>query len=230
MEWYIETFKVIVERLGRGFAARGISNAGHSLKSKLLDVQRSDGDLAIPWTVDGQVLHKCAYVDLLLEECKKMRHDRDGQQCDEIRRRTAMAASDVFPKLIFVSHSIGAHFTQRLCMLRPDLLKRTRLLIHLMPFIRMKAPGIIKQRILDFAGKHPNSLITIHEIIMKFLKTLPRAWVKGGMRQMIMPNDQACEVAVDLVRQPAFARNYLSLGTEEIRDVPENFDVRYVIA
>ena len=61
-------------------------------------------------------------------------------------------------------------------------------------------------------------------------KTLPRAWVKGGMSQMIMPNDQACEVAVDLVRQPAFARNYLSLGTEEIRDVPENFDVRYVIA
>jgi peroxiredoxin len=58
VEWYLPMFVQLVETLGPGFAARGVSNAGHSTVDSHLNVEQwkdsTDRDATIPWTVDGQ--------------------------------------------------------------------------------------------------------------------------------------------------------------------------------
>jgi pimeloyl-ACP methyl ester carboxylesterase len=216
VEWYLPMFVQLVERLGPGFAARGVSNAGHSTKSdSAVNVEQwqnsPDRDISIPWTVDGQVYHKCAYMDTVAHEF------------NTLKKQWGFPESAESPRFIFVSHSIGVHFTQRLFILRPSILERTRLLISLMPFTRMKAPRS-KQRLLDFAAANPEQTIRVHQGLMRILQQMPFQWVDILM-QGTMKDKDGRKVAVELVRQPAFARNFFSLGLEEIRDVPEEFDV-----
>ena len=74
VHWYSDTLAHIVKRLGRGYAARGVSYAGHGVvddvvgteedhnqsfhsenlenKNNTYDKQRKD--MSIPWTMDGQ--------------------------------------------------------------------------------------------------------------------------------------------------------------------------------
>jgi pimeloyl-ACP methyl ester carboxylesterase len=217
VEWYLPMFTQLVERLGPGFAARGCSNAGHSTKSdSAVNVEQwkdsPERDVSIPWTVDGQVYHKCAHMDAIVDEL------------NALKEQWRFPESVESPRFIFVSHSIGVHFTQRLCILRPRMLERTRLFINLMPFIRMKAPRS-KQRLLDFVAANPEQTIRVHEALMRILQRLPLHWVDLLM-QGTMQDKDGRKVAVELVREPAFARNFFSLGLEEIRDVPEEFDVR----
>jgi pimeloyl-ACP methyl ester carboxylesterase len=216
VEWYLPMFLQLVERLGPGFAARGVSNAGHSTKSdSAVNVEQwknsPDRDISIPWTVDGQVYHKCAYLDNVVYEF------------NTLQKQWGYSESAESPRFIFISHSIGVHFTQRLFVLRPSILKRTRLLISLMPFTRMKAPRS-KQRLLDFVAANPEQTIRVHQGLMRILQQMPFHWVDILM-QGTMKDKDGRKVAVELVRQPAFARNFFSLGLEEIRDVPEQFDV-----
>ena len=216
VEWYLPMFVQLVERLGPGFAARGVSNAGHSTKSdSAVNVEQwkdsPDRDISIPWTVDGQVYHKCAYMDTVVHEL------------NALEKQWGFPESAESPRFIFVSHSIGVHFTQRLCILRPSILARTRLLINLMPFTRMKAPRS-KQRLLDFVAANPEQTIRVHQGLMQILQQMPFQWVDLLM-QGTMKDKDGRKLAVELVRQPAFARNFFSLGLEEIRDVPEEFDV-----
>jgi pimeloyl-ACP methyl ester carboxylesterase len=105
--WYQQNLVELVERLGPGFAARGVSYAGHSPTQALTQVDaRKSRD--IPWTVDGQIEHKCAFLDFILSE-----EDKSGETKNDP------------PRLLFLSHSIGSHMVQRLCIIRPDLLART---------------------------------------------------------------------------------------------------------
>lgn len=248
IEWYIPSFADIVGRLGPGFAARGVSNAGHGVSEAELEAY-SDGTISttfIPWTIDGQVLHKSAYMDLLEDDFRQL-----SSISGDNNNGSATNQELVMPRYIFVSHSIGAHFTQRLCMLRPDLLMRQRilLLLHVTPFVCMKVPYGIKQVIFDFAASHPVATISIHERLMRFLRWLPEtvvaACVLVDATMLLKTQDAAAssatttssaiaaatasvdvrKVTTQLLRQPAFATNFFKLGSEEIRDVPETIDV-----
>jgi hypothetical protein len=59
------------------------------------------------------------------------------------------------PRFVFVSHSIGAHLVQRLCVMREDILERTDLLVHLMPFIRFDPCQAHKKTILSTVAGEP---------------------------------------------------------------------------
>jgi pimeloyl-ACP methyl ester carboxylesterase len=176
IEWYMDCFRQMVARLGPGFAARGVSNAGHGLTEEIVNVadtsNNKDRSTCIPWTVDGQVLHnKIAYMDLVENEFSDERLKYRTMDTSEERNTNRCT----MPQYIFVSHSIGAHFTQRLCMLRLDILRRTKLLIHLTPFIRMKAPSS-KQALLDFLASHPITTIAIHEQMFRLFGHCQKIW------------------------------------------------------
>jgi pimeloyl-ACP methyl ester carboxylesterase len=201
--WYTPNLVELVTRLGLGFAARGISYAGHGTDEEITDVQRwihsKERDTNIPWTVNGQIRHKVAYLDMLISE---FRDQGDEQN---------------LPHFIFLSHSIGSHMVQRLLVLRPDILERTVMNVQLMPFTRMDAPRL-KQTLLDLAASSPGTLIGVTQRILQVLKFMPYEWVDCLMKSAL--DDEAGRtLAVRLVRQPLFARNFFELGTEEIRDV-----------
>jgi pimeloyl-ACP methyl ester carboxylesterase len=239
--WYIPFFTQMLERLGPGFACRGVALAGHSLDAKVVDVEQYKRDntstnrhlmreTAIPWTVDGQVQHKCAYMDLLLEEFDKG-HFCPGAIHDD--NDSGKIKSDLdLPRFIFVSHSIGAHFTQRLCILRPDILQRTRHLIHLMPFIRMDAAPRRMQTWLNTCARSPEAAIAIVQATLAAACNnnnstfLPRwSTLLDKMLSLAMNDNDGRAIAVRLLQIPAFVRNFGMLGFEEIRDVPQVFDV-----
>ena len=241
IDWYIPFFTQMLTRLGPGFVCRGVALAGHSLDAKLVDVEyykhdnsntnRDLRDTAIPWTVDGQVLHKCAYMDMLLDEFDKgdrpeMKHDNDTgkKKSDVDNNHNCILVQPV--RFVFISHSIGAHFTQRMCILRPDILQRTRLLIHLMPFIRMDAP-IRMQTWLNTCARAPETAIAIVQAALAPCNNnlLPRSML-DKILSFAMDDAAGRGIAVKLLQIPAFVRNFGMLGFEEIRDVPQVFDVR----
>jgi pimeloyl-ACP methyl ester carboxylesterase len=202
IEWYLSLLQQLITRLGPGFAARGIGHAGHSLHPERIATVSRCTD--VPWTVDGQSMHKAAYVDLVIKEFRQIAQIRGV-----VRQ----------PKLIFVCHSVGTFFTQQLLMRRADILARTDLLIGLMPFIRMNAPWK-KQIMMDTLAAYPTATIRVHEFLSLWLSKLPRSWVDRIMRFSI-PDPTARSVAIELACQYHFVRNFFSLGLEEIRDLPE---------
>jgi Lipid-droplet associated hydrolase len=236
IDWYVPFFTKILKRLVPGFACRGVALAGHSLDPKLVNVEQyihdstiinnSLRDTAIPWTVDGQVQHKCAYMDLLMEEfgkvhCAETKHYNDSENNKDYNHHNNNSDSLCKkPRFIFVSHSIGAHFTQRLCILRPDILQRTRLLIHLIPFIRMDAP-IHMQSWLNTCARASETAITIVKALSKLL---PRP-MRDKLLSVAMNDKEGRDIAVRLLQIPTFVRNIGILGLEEVRDVPQDFDV-----
>ena len=202
IEWYLSFFVQLVERLGPGFAARGVANAGHSLHPEHVHSEDDARCTDIPWTVEGQSLHKEAYVDLLMQEFETTSKVRGVAQA---------------PQFLFVCHSIGTFFAQQLLMRRVDF--PTRLLIGLMPFIRMNAPWD-KQYILETLAAHPDATIRAHEFLSRLLSKLPKSWLNCAMRYSV-PDPEARYTAVQLITQPHFIPNFFHLGLEEIRDVPE---------
>jgi hypothetical protein len=236
--WYTKNLLVeLVQRLGPGVSARGVSYAGHSPNEALTQVllaeeveekevedgkeqnyeqhYSSGGDTSIPWTVNGQIQHKIAFLDFILSE--------EEQENDKNTTATAT-------QFIFLSHSIGSHMVERLCILRPDLLKRTIGIVHCMPFIRMQAlHKWSEQSVLDWAASHPSTVIRGGQSLSRAFQWLPQSVVKqAASSSRIMDNVQDRELALGLLRQPTFARNFFELGLEEIRDVPETIDVSQV--
>lgn len=208
IEWYIRSFKTIISQLGPGYAARGVSNVGASLSEELVDVETLQGNdskrrsLCTPWTVDGQVMHKVAYMDLLRREFDHAEY-------------------------IFVAHSLGAHLVTRLCVLRPDILQSTKLLLFLTPYIRMKAPPRM-QAFLNMAAARPHITINVHRLAMAIMKRLSLRSVETLMSLDSGTGDdpESTKISAKLARLPLFAQNFFLLGTEEVRDIPECFDVR----
>jgi pimeloyl-ACP methyl ester carboxylesterase len=211
-DWYISDLVNIVTRLGHGFAARAVSHAGHSLQDGIVDVkefvQRNDSsDVAIPWTVDGQVLHKCSYMDKVLDELDK------GQPNDEKKCQ-----------FVLMGHSFGCHVLQRICILRPDLLYRTIKVLYLMPFIRMDADRF-NQTKLNYGASNPETLISTGTIALTILRALPSSVVDRFVNMGGIHNSKIRKIVIQLLRQPTYARNFFELGTEEIRDIPSEIDV-----
>ena len=113
IQWYIQLLYGLVSSLGIGFAARGVSYAGHGVSDAIANVQQydtdesnntSERDTRIPWTVDGQMDHKMEWIDMIIHELK-----------NEFPRQEP-------PRFIFLTHSIGAHLVQRLLVIRSDVL------------------------------------------------------------------------------------------------------------
>jgi pimeloyl-ACP methyl ester carboxylesterase len=206
IHWYAPMLKEILDQLGPGFSARGLSYAGHGLTKEMTNVEQFEGSSArnvnVAWTVDGQIQHKIAYMDELL--------------------RDLVAQWGTMPRFIFLSHSIGSHLVQRMCVLRPDILKRTILIIHLMPFIRMDAP-FSQQIVLNSVAQHCDSAIMLGRMLLTLMSKLPREKVDQLLAKTV-PGLDARNVAVDLVRLPTFARNLFELGGEEIRALPQKTD------
>jgi hypothetical protein len=80
---------------------------------------------------------------------------------------------------------------------------------------------------LNKAAASPDTVITISKGIMHVLRALPKQWV-DILAKSTFDDDTGRDLAVQLLRQPPYARNFFELGTEEIRDVPETVDVRIV--
>eukprot|EP00980_Cylindrotheca_fusiformis_P004258 scaffold918_cov126-Cylindrotheca_fusiformis.AAC.37 len=200
--WYIPLISSLVSKLGTGFRARLVSYAGHApYHPEDMDVegQRSVKDASLSWTIDGQIRHKEAFLDRLILD------------------------SSVTSNLVFVSHSIGSHMVERLLVQRHDVLRRTTCVIHLMPFIRMKAPSTRDQRTLDFGGANPNLVISVAKSMLRMVGRLPLSTV-NHLLHSVYQDDKGRDLTAHLIRQPTFARNFFELGSEEIRDVPRDLD------
>ena len=204
--WYTKLLADMVRALGPQYCCRAVSYAGHGTDDETIDVESSlnsptGQDVNVPWTVNGQIRHKISWIDSVIAE-----HNDDQQ-----RRR----------RFIFVSHSIGGHMVQRICVARRDIREKTVLALQLMPFVRMDAPAK-QQWVLSTAAQHPTSSIRVGKTVTRFLRALPPHRVDKLMEASV-PTGR--DIAIDLIRRPTYARNFLELGLEEIRDVPERPDV-----
>eukprot|EP00579_Thalassiosira_antarctica_P015731 CAMPEP_0201935128 /NCGR_PEP_ID=MMETSP0903-20130614/34901_1 /ASSEMBLY_ACC=CAM_ASM_000552 /TAXON_ID=420261 /ORGANISM="Thalassiosira antarctica, Strain CCMP982" /LENGTH=154 /DNA_ID=CAMNT_0048475489 /DNA_START=60 /DNA_END=521 /DNA_ORIENTATION=+ len=90
IHWYTDLLVQIIKRVGRGFAARGVSYAGHgigedvvgtkddhnqsfhrkNLENGNINARKEDQpkDMSIPWTMEGQVKHKIEWIDKVLAD------------------------------------------------------------------------------------------------------------------------------------------------------------------
>jgi hypothetical protein len=221
--WYTPLLVDLVTKLGSGFAARGLSYAGHSGSDELTNVEQwhnnnnlsMERDSAIPWTIEGQVRHKISFLDTVLSEWKDLREQHE-------QKNSVSSKSPSLPRFVFLAHSIGAHMVSRVCILRPDILQQTDLLVQLMPYMRMKAHRF-QQKLLNLGASYPNILIGLGKTLTILLKAMPYQAIDSLMKSIVEDQDGRT-LAVRLARQPRFARNFFELGTEEIRDVPEEVD------
>ncbi|CAJ1963311.1 unnamed protein product [Cylindrotheca closterium] len=201
--WYQPILLELIKALGLGYCARLVSYAGHNpYHPDHANVEKHQErlDASIVWTVDGQIRHKEAFVD---------------QYCNS------------YSQLIFLSHSIGSHMVERLLMQRTDILQRTACVIHMMPFVRMKAPNQFDQAKLDFGAANPNLLIGFGRSTMKVLAKLYSTESLNALLEnfQVYQDAKGRDLAAHLLlQQPHYARNFFELGTEEIRDVPFAMD------
>lgn len=216
--WYIPALTSIVQQLGPGFALRGVSYAGHGVTEEVVNVEpyqddcnthgankcRQARNIQIPWSIQGQIQHKLAWIDQI--------HDSDNLETK---------------RLVFVSHSIGAHMVQRMLVLRRDWRLRTAALVHWMPFLRMDPDTRAQQYKLYTAAHHPDAVIAIGRKVLEVLRS--RTSLVNYMLKRTAPDDRGRDLAVRLLQHPTFIRNFFELGTEELRDVPQLPDVRYVV-
>ena len=129
------------------------------------------------------------------------------------------------PKFIFITHSFGAHLVQRMCVIRPDVLSCTQLLVHLMPFIRFDPP-MFRKALLSGIARYPATAISTLQAFSRLAAKVPKDWIDAYLNKTLGIHDyEGRELALNLVCQPVFAKNFLELGLEELREVPERYDV-----
>jgi hypothetical protein len=243
--WYDSDFRDILSGLGDGYSIRSISHAGHGLinnnisnnrrrsssssssssddnNNSIVDVEdhcrrrscheeSATSSASIPWTIDGQVLHKIAYIDSLL-------------LLIDSSHRSSRFKPD--PKIIFMGHSFGCHVIQRICVLRKDILERTLGFLSLMPYIRTFPNNIIDQKKLNFCGNNQEHLINIGTKLSQTIRLFPESIVRSLIRNGIQnDDDEITNLTTKLLRQPIYPQNFFQLGTEEIRDIPNEIDV-----
>jgi len=214
--WYQQLLLQAVKRLGRGYAVRATSYAGHGVGASIVGCESgldNDGrSNAVVWTIDGQVEHKIQWIDgLLAADFKGISPPQRGK--------------DGLPRFIFVSHSIGAHLAQRLCVIRDDILERTDMLVHLMPFIRFDPCQQHKKTILSTVAHSPNAAVRFLWTASRLASKMPKNVLDKCLKYFAgVDDDEGRKLALELVCQPRMAQNFLTLGMEEIRDVPERHD------
>lgn len=222
VHWYADALARIVRRLGGGHAVRGVSYAGHGVGEDVVgttddhersfhdeelekattregdEPSKSKRDMSIPWTMDGQVEHKIEWLDRVLGDW---------------RQRHASA-----PDLVFISHSIGAHLIQCMLLRRPDILAKTRHVVHLMPFIRF-APPLPNRLFLSTAAQNYKVTIPMATTLVRALSsTLPRNWVDVFLEKVVgLDCAKGRSIALDIFLEPNMAKNHFVLGMQEVR-------------
>ncbi|KAL9186277.1 hypothetical protein ACHAXT_005515 [Thalassiosira profunda] len=212
IHWYTDWLAQIVRRLGRGYAVRGVSYAGHGVDNEVVGTEDDHAqsfdvddlakqsarrkDMSIAWTMDGQIQHKIKWIDRVLA-------DWEGERA---------------PNLVFISHSIGAHFTQHLLLRRPDILAKTRHIIHLMPFFRFDPPRL-KKRFLGYtASQYKRTVPTMAKLVRAMSATVPSSWIDLYLDKALGLNcKNGRKIAMDIFLHPDMVRNHLVLGFQEIR-------------
>ena len=214
--WYIQLLSNIIAKLGPEYVAHGVSYAGHGISShQLIGCPKNDScsnrstakesNREFPWRLKNQIDHKIDFVDQV---------------------RTKYSYDDDV-KFIFVSHSIGSHIVQRLNILRPDILSRTSKIINLMPFIRFDPSLTISQKLpLSFLAHLPGSItVGLLRLASSYATNLSIDTLDHSLNNF---SGVKCIdgriLAIELVRQPEMASNFLSLGIEELRSLPTEFD------
>mmetsp|Transcript_21670 Transcript_21670/g.30373 ORF Transcript_21670/g.30373 Transcript_21670/m.30373 type:complete len:290 (+) Transcript_21670:3-872(+) len=216
--WYIPMLEDIVKTLGPGFGCRAISYAGHGVGAEFVDNDPGgkgrNRDVSVSWTVDGQVAHKIAWLDDIVLPRWRRRHAKSDKNPSSK------------PNMIFLSHSIGAHLINRLLILRPDILSVTLKIVHLMPFFRFDPDEQLKKSFLSTVARSPHLAVPFLQSIIRIARSLPSGWVNNLMKDVAQISDSRDrKLAWDLYKQPKFIKNFLELGLEEIREVPELHDV-----
>lgn len=232
-EWYIPFFSSILQALDSGYVVRGASYAGHSIDPRQIRVEETYYDdlpsdnqdtsdatttaasqstivppKTIAWTIDGQVHHKLDYMDKIAQEFQSLSSNPQRPL-----------------RWILVGHSIGCHLMQRMLVLRPDLAACTTTCLYLMPFIRMDAPSP-HQQFLDWAAASPERSACILQTKARFLAQFSGKFLEK-MLESIMDRPQDRVFTAQLIRQTRFPLNFLGIGVEEIRDLPQAIDVRH---
>ena len=228
IEWYLGMLHKIVQNLGVGHAARAVSYAGHGVgaqmvsarsqadkhteKVKPYQISKSKRKANVAYTIDGQVEHKIEWFDMIVSEIMNL------------KRNTSDLNNEM--KFVFLSHSIGAHLVQRMLILRRDILYQTNQIIHLTPFHRFDPEFKWQHIFLSSVANAPHHAIRILQAFSFIAGYIPSKLIdlyleKVGL--MSQPNDR--KLARELYSQPLYARNFLKLGTEEIREIPEVHDI-----
>jgi len=227
IQWYIDFLCKVIQRLGSGFAVHGCSLAGHGLDDNVVGndddhiIMQSfykehinhksgkvtkDGqrNFAIPWTMKGQIKHRAEWIDNILKDWK-------------IKHPTSP-----LPKLVFLNHSIGAHFTQTVLVQRPDILKRTQQIIHITPFLRFDPPLLTKLFLSRTAQAYRYTIPTITSIVKVLSAILPRKLIDIYLNKVMRLNcENGRRIALDVFMNEKMVRNHLVLGFEEIRQLSE---------
>lgn len=222
--WYIPMLKSVIECLGEGYAARAVNYAGHGTEPDVVVQTSPNADVGtkekmrkdkVAWTIDGQVLHKIHWCnDVMKELMERRKHSLTG------------VSPSHPPKIVWISHSIGSHLVQRQLVLCKNILLQTQAVIHLMPFIRFDPIPKWKKIYLSSAANTPYMTAAILQACSSFSKTLPQSLVDFYLERIAgisLLEDR--ELARGLLCNPDYAKNFIMLGMEEIRDVPEKHDL-----
>mmetsp|Transcript_27565 Transcript_27565/g.66333 ORF Transcript_27565/g.66333 Transcript_27565/m.66333 type:complete len:380 (+) Transcript_27565:80-1219(+) len=222
IHWYTDLLAQIINHLGNGFAARGVSYAGHGVGDDVvgtnadhnqsfhsehlaneINVNAQQKNMRIPWTMDGQIEHKIEYVDKVLEDWRQ-------------------ESTSSTPNLVFISHSIGAYFVQCLLLRRPDILAKTSHVIHLMPFFRFDPPPLKKLLLSSTAHSYKYTIPTMTMLVGALSSIFPRDWIGLYLDKVLgvkCPKGRA--ISLDILAHPNMVKNHLVLGFQEIRELPE---------
>ena len=260
--WYNSDFMDVLSGLGEGYALRSVSHAGHGLfgtgkgdygnndDNSITDVKEhcrfgGNRDVTgsacplVPWTVEGQVLHKIAYIDSLLSSIgkKNYRYKTFAQNQHAHKNEQNFEFSKDL-KLILIGHSFGCHIIQRMCVLRPDILERVSGYLFLMPYIRTKPSSPMDQRKLDFSGSLDELPIAVGTKLSRIVSSFPDSMVRNLIRKGLRDgsdsdgngffdgaNETIVNVTASLLANSVYPRNFFELGLEEIRDIPNEIDV-----
>lgn len=238
LAWYIPLLRSlardVARRLGRTVRAHGISLAGHGTSDdRLRPVAGGEDGAADCRTVDGQVVH--------LERALR----------DLARRMRAGGTGPPLSDLVLVGHSIGCHILQRLCVSHAGRLGsgsgggfalfgslRVRHVMYLMPFIRFD-PGTLprsKSLPLVMTGRGdvpPKLLQAVIRRASRHVRDLPEDRIKAIIRNIFGGDtfvesdvERAIDVTYKYATSPDMLDNWGYLGLDEMRRIPENYDVR----
>jgi hypothetical protein len=96
-----------------------------------------------------------------------------------------------------------------------------------MPYIRTKPSFVMDQRKLEFGGSRPELLIGIGTKFSQSLRSFPESIVRSVIRRANGGGDDESitNIITKILRNPSYPRNFFELGTEEIRDIPNEVDI-----
>ena len=219
IHWYIDIICQIVDQLGSGYAARGVSYAGREhivgtradhrqsfysehLPNNDCNEPNKEGrrNMSVAWTMAGQIRHKEKWFDGILQDWK-INHP-----------------ASPMPQLVFISHSIGAHFVQSLLLMRSDIAIMTQQIIHLTPFFRYDPPFLPRLILSSGAHGYKLSVPMFTSFVKAISSTFPRSWIDLYIKKVVgIQCDKGRKIALDIFMDSAMVRNHLVLGMQEIR-------------